>query len=118
MVGTLEDALDMKRRPQKDELSDWDREKIGTFVRLEIPLTDIYKLRKVAELLRGVADKIDNHTRRTDLPIKTILIELKWDLGATGTRIKRMFPEVFRRRFYSHGTQDYCDTTDSAESDT
>ena len=117
MVGTLEGALDMKRRPQMDELSDWDREKIGTFVRIEIPLTDIYKLRKVAEKLRGLADRIDNHTRRTDLPIKTILIELKWDMGMVGTQIKRMFPEVFKRRFYSHGTQDHCSTTSSAEAD-
>jgi len=117
MVATLEAALAEKRRPQADELSEWDREKIGTFVRLEIPLTDIYKLRKVAGLLRGLADRIDTHTRRSDLSIVDILVRLKFEIGSTGTRIKRMFPEVFKRRFYSHRPQDTCDTTSSAESD-
>lgn len=117
MVGTLEDALMEKRRPQMDELTDFDRKQIGTFIRLEIPLTDIYKLRKVANLLRGAADRIDHRTRRTDLSIKDILVGLKYDLGGVGTQIKRMFPEVFQRRFYSHGPQDYCDTTSSAQPD-
>jgi hypothetical protein len=118
MVGTLDEALDMKRRPQKDELTDIDREHIGTFVRLEIPLTDIYKLRKVADILRGIADRIDHTTRRDDRSIKDILLRLKYELQTTGHRIRCMYPEVFKRRFYSHGPQDYCDTTDSADTDT
>lgn len=117
MVGTLEDALMQKRRPQMDELTDLDRKHIGTFIRFEIPLTDIYKLRKVADLLRGAADVIEQRTRRTDISIKDILVGLKFDLGGYGSRIKRLFPEVFKRRFYSHGTQDYCSTTDSAGPD-
>lgn len=118
MVGTLEEALDVKRRPQMDELSDLDRKHIGTFIRIEIPLTDIYKLRKVADMLRGMATEIDQRTRRTDLSIKDILVGLKFELALRASRIRSIFPEVFKRRFYSHGSQDYCDTTDGAGSDT
>jgi hypothetical protein len=118
MVGTIEQVLEVKRRAQAHELTDIEREQIGRFVRFEIPLTDIYKMRKVADLLRGAAAEIDNRTRRTDLSIKDILVGLKYELRLTSSRIRSMFPEVFERRFYSHGTQDYCDTTDSAESDT
>jgi hypothetical protein len=118
MVGSLKDALDMKRRPQMDEMTDIERAQIGRFVRFEIPLTDIYKMRKVADLLRGAAAEIDNRTRRTDHSIKDILVGLKYELRLYSSRIRSIFPEVFERRFYSHGTQDHCDTTDSAESDT
>lgn len=118
MVGTLDEALDMKRRPQMDELSEHDRKQIGTFIRIEIPLTDIYKLRKVADHLRGMAAEIETRTRRTDLSIKDILVGLKFDMHLRASRIRSIFPEVFRRRFYSHGPQDYCATTDCAETDT
>lgn len=99
MVGTVEDALDMKRRPQADDMSEWERSKIGATLRIEIPLSDIYKLRKVAALLRGFADKIDNHTRRSDMTVKAILYQLKWDGSETAQAIKRLYPAVFRRRY-------------------
>ena len=106
MVGSLDQALDMKRRPQKGELTDYDRKLIGTFVRLEIPLTDLYKLREVAEHLRGFADKIDHLTRRQDLTVRGILMELKMEASLTATKIKKRFPEVFERRFTGHQSHD------------
>jgi len=106
MVGTLDQAIDMKRRPQMDELTEHDLKMIGSFVRLEIPMSDIYKLRKVAEHLRGLADKIDNTTRRTDLSVRAILMELKFEASLTATRIKKQYPEVFEKRFTGHGPQD------------
>ena len=106
MVGTIEQALDMKRRPQAHELTEYDLKQIGTFVRFEIPMTDMYKLRQVADLLRGFANLIDTQTRRTDLSVRTILVELKFDASLTASRIKDLFPEVFKRRYTGHGPQD------------
>jgi len=97
MVGTLQQALETRDRPT--EISEYDLKMIGTFVRLEIPLTDIHKLRQVPDLLRAFANKIDAHTRRTDLPLRSIMLELKMDASMTAARIKALFPEVFRRRW-------------------
>ena len=94
-----------RRRPQANELSEFDRKLIGSFIRIEIPMEDIYKLRQVADLLRGFADRIDNHTRRPDLPIRTILLEVKHEGSMTSRAIKALFPSVFSKRWYDHRSE-------------
>jgi hypothetical protein len=59
MVGTIEQALEARDRRNSGDLSEFDQKMIGTFVRLEIPMTDIHKLRQVPALLREFADRID-----------------------------------------------------------
>lgn len=99
MVGTIEQALEARDQRNAHDLSDFDLKMIGTFVRLEIPMTDISKLRQVPALLREFASRIDEKTRRSDLPIRSILLELKMDASLTATRIKELSPEVFKKRW-------------------
>lgn len=99
MVGTLEQVLDARERRDLDHLTEFDLKMIGTFVRIEIPMTDINKLRRVSALLRDLADLIDSRTSRKELSARTILMELKMDARVTAARIKDLCPEVFRKRW-------------------
>jgi hypothetical protein len=74
---TPEQVLDMRRKPDPEELSQVDKDIIGETCRLEIPFRDVYRMRQTAELLRGYADLLDFYSRRTDLPPRTILFTLR-----------------------------------------
>lgn len=74
---TPEKVLEMRRKPDPNELSQVDRDIIGETCRLEIPFRDVYRMRQTAELLRGYADQLDFYSRRTDLPPRTILFHLR-----------------------------------------
>lgn len=94
MVGpTYEEWLEERRAgltnaPESEELSDMDKDIIGGTCRLEIPFRDVYRMRQTAELLRGYADKLDFYSRRTDLPIRTILLTLKLEARALNKAIR------------------------------
>jgi hypothetical protein len=77
MVGTNEQVLEMRKKRDPEELSDFAKDIIGGTCRIEIPFRDKFKLRKAADLLRGYADTIENFTRRTDLPDRAILFYLR-----------------------------------------
>lgn len=67
-----EDMRKKKRDPE--DLTAYDRAIIGgNSCRIEIPLRDKFLMRKVAEMLRGYAETLDNYSHRTDLPDRAIL---------------------------------------------
>jgi len=76
MVATNEAELErrgMLKRPnlrvvEELPLNALDRDVIGRAIRIEIPFTDLYKLRRIAELLAGLAEDIAFQSRRTDHP--------------------------------------------------
>jgi hypothetical protein len=103
---TPEEVIEQRRlKSETDELSEADRQTLGTFIRFEIPLSDISRLRSVGELLRRYADKIDAITRRSDMPIRTMLLELRFEGVQITKAIKTLYPDVFKRRWYSHRDQ-------------
>lgn len=53
---------------EEPPLNALDRVVIGKAVRIEIPFSDLYKMRRMAEMLRGLADDIDFNSRRIDHP--------------------------------------------------
>jgi hypothetical protein len=107
MVGMNEDYV-MAKRPTEDAhgLTAFERKIIGTGVRLEIPFAGKYQLRQIADILRGYAEKIDFHTRRTDLKDWEILSYLKNEAKVTQMRIRETIestgkgkaPKPYRQR--------------------
>jgi integrase/recombinase XerC len=71
------------------ELSDFDRKIIGGPVRIEIPLTDARRMRRIAKLLREYAETIDESCRDTSLSERTILNHLKMEARAVVLRIRK-----------------------------
>jgi hypothetical protein len=76
-------------RPES-ELTQYDKDIIGSGVRIEIPFQDLEKLREMARMLRQLADSIDGTTRRDDMPLRAILMSLMWEARAINARIKEM----------------------------
>lgn len=61
----------LTKAPQTAEeprLNAWDQSIVGKAIRIEIPFTDIYKMREIAEMLHGLAADLDFTSRRTDHP--------------------------------------------------
>lgn len=85
---TPEEVMAMKRKPDPTELSQMDKDIIGDTCRIEIPFRDIHKMRVAAELLRGYADSLDFNSRRTDLPVRTILLSLREEARAINKRLR------------------------------
>ncbi len=74
-----------------DELSELDRKIVGgSSVRLEIPITDKFTLRKLPDMLRGFAAHIENQSRRPDLADRTILLDIKAEARAFNSRIREI----------------------------
>jgi hypothetical protein len=89
MVGKTEDFVEMKKQEKRfDELSDLDKMVIGQAVRIEIPFTDQYNMRRIADLLRGYAELLDLWSRRTDLPPRSVLMHLRGEAKLVNTRIR------------------------------
>lgn len=94
----------MARKKQEVEfggLTDYDRERIGAAVRIEIPFTDEFKLRTMADWLRGFADYIDNTTRHHNLPLVSRLRLVKSEANSLNRRIKDLHG---REHFNKNGT--------------
>jgi hypothetical protein len=91
MVGTVEEAVSsMRRKDIMDGLSDWDKRVIGRACRLEVPLSDAYTLRRIADLLRGFAAMLDNHSRRTDLSERAVLYDIKAEAMTFNARVREL----------------------------
>jgi hypothetical protein len=82
-------------------LTDYDRERIGAAVRIEIPFTDEFKLRTIADWLRGYAEFIDQHSRQHTLPLVTRLRLMKIEANSLNRRIKDLHG---RENFNKNGT--------------
>jgi hypothetical protein len=91
MVGTVEGVL-AERKDKKaitEELDDFDKKMIGAAVRLEIPFTSVYNMRKIAEFLHGYADMLDNYSRRSDIKDRAILYHLKMEARRINAKIRK-----------------------------
>ncbi len=76
---------------EQDELTDFDRKLIGgRAVRLEIPLSNRYTLRKIPDMLRGFAALIDSHTRNPDIGERTVLLAIKAEVRSFNARVREI----------------------------
>jgi hypothetical protein len=94
----------MARKRQEIEfggMTDYDRQHVGAAIRLEIPFTDEFKMRKIADWLRGYAEFIDQTSRHTNLPLRTRLSLMKLEARGLNSRIKDLHG---RENFNSNGT--------------
>lgn len=92
MVGTLDDQV-VRLRQEKiaAEMTEHDRKIIGaSSARLVIPLTDRYSLRKIPDMLRGLAALIEQQAVRNDLSDRTILLEVKGEVSSFNSRIREI----------------------------
>lgn len=90
-ISQLKPAAEaMRRKDIMDGLSEWDRKMLGRACRVEIPLTDQYTLRRIADLLRGLAATLDTYSRRTDLTERMILLGMKGEIQSLNNRIREL----------------------------
>lgn len=91
MVAVDPAAWDRQRKlsaTDHNQLSTYDRDLIGTPVRVEIPFEDPTKLREIADLLRGLAETIEFTTEREDIPLRHRLSMIRRETMAINKRIR------------------------------
>lgn len=75
---------------QRDRLNQYETDLIGKVVRLDIPLTSVMNLRRVAEELRGLAHQFDCMGRfRNDKPM-LVMGEVKSLVHQTNRRLRKI----------------------------
>jgi hypothetical protein len=87
MVGLLEQFVSRKPEPEV-ELSQMDRDIIGTAVRIEIPFSGRYQLRQIAGILRAYADRVEFWTRQQEMDDRTVLFNLRMEAKLANRRIR------------------------------
>jgi hypothetical protein len=94
MVGKIEDFLAARRRQQELEESDGNdaigRMMVGQWARLEVPLSSVYNLRRVAVLLRDLAEQLDFLSRRDDIPNRMILFQARESAREVNAKLRQM----------------------------
>lgn len=76
MVGTLNEALDLKRdQKQLEELNEHDKQIIGGTARLDLPMDSQYRLRQIAQELTHLAGILDRLSRDNAITARHALIE-------------------------------------------
>jgi hypothetical protein len=60
----------------RDEVDKLEQQYVGDLVRLEIPLKSVMNLRKVAEVLRGLAARLDTLGRYSDYEPASVMLEV------------------------------------------
>ena len=71
----------MKKRNLEptDIIPEWKRHVVGNSARLDIPLDNIYLLRKVGPVIAGMAEHIKFTAQRTDISEYDILLSIRHD---------------------------------------
>lgn len=82
MVDVNPAEWDMARKAGvkfREEMNEIDRIICGAdqAKHLIIPMSDVYNLRRIAEVLRSVASDLDFLSRRTDIKARTIILETR-----------------------------------------
>ena len=91
MVGTVEEALAKKASEiEFGGLTEYDKERLGAAIRLEIPFTDEFKLQQIADMLRGLAADIDHISRNASLPLASRLMLMKSHAQQMNRRIRKL----------------------------
>lgn len=103
MVGTVDGEL--HRRASQDEmdgLTEYDLQVLGKAVRIEVPITSLYTLRRVASLFHGYADRLAVISRRhDDSTMRAKLMECRMLLSQLNYEIKDAHG---RAKFNKNGT--------------
>lgn len=109
MVGTIEDALDLKRdKKQLEELNEQDKMIIGGTARLDLPMDSQYRLRQVAEELSNLARMFDRLSRDNAITARQALIEASTQafftrraiLSLTGRKLR--YPRFRKSRIWGN----------------
>lgn len=90
ITRNMAERLDAARLPDQmvaDDLSDFDKSIIGKDVRITIPLKSKVRLRDVAELLRGLAQRLDGISRDPHYSERHALFDAKWVAQQTQKKI-------------------------------
>lgn len=89
MVGTVEEAV---ARLKEEDLTDFDRTLLGEFTckNLRIPLESAVNLRRVADIMHGLATELDRLSRRGDMSARSILIETQWLINRANRKIRTL----------------------------
>ena len=94
MVDFLPEDLEAMRksRLKMEEMSQVDREicAADTPTHLVIPMNDIYNLRRIADLLRGLASDFDVLSRRHDIRPRSIIMDARAAVRYANKRIREM----------------------------
>jgi hypothetical protein len=94
MVGKIEDFLAARRRQQEAEAADENdaigRMMVGQWARLEVPLASVYNLRRVAALLRDLAEELDFLSRQDDIPNRMILFQARESAREVNAKLRTM----------------------------
>lgn len=92
MVGTLEDGLARLKVELGEEMTDFDRAVVGAFgsKNLRIPMTSAVNLRRVADIMRGLATDLERLSKRGDLAARTIILEAGWCVNQANAKIRAL----------------------------
>jgi hypothetical protein len=93
MVGTLRDALLRQKQAQGGDALDNDDDFTllnRDTCRLELPLTSVAAQRRVAALLRGLAEQLDFLAQRQDIPPHSILFQVWESARSTNRKLRAM----------------------------
>ena len=92
MVGTLEDGLARLKVEHGDEMTPFDREVVGAFgsKNLRIPMTSAVNLRRVADIMRGLAGELEILSRRGDLSARFIILAAKQCIDEANEKIREL----------------------------
>lgn len=90
MVGTVEEEV--ARRKERDELTDFDRTVVGAFgsKNLRIPMTSAVNLRRIADIMHGLATELDRISRRGDLSARSIILEAHFLVDMANKSIREL----------------------------
>ena len=78
----------------KDELTDMDRQIIGASKRITIPLGDAFILRDIADMLRGLALQMEVASKTTELPLRSRLMNVRFEIDSTNRKIRDRAKQV------------------------
>lgn len=76
----------------EEEMSDFDRQVAGAFgsKNLRIPMTSAVDLRRVADIMAGLATELNRLSRRGDLSTRSIIIEAQWLVSRANHAIRTL----------------------------
>jgi hypothetical protein len=93
MVGTLQDAILRAKQAKGGDSLDTDDDFTllnRDTTRLELPLTSVVAQRRVAALLRGLAEQLEFLSQRTDIPPHSILFQVWQSARQTNRKLRAM----------------------------
>lgn len=97
MVGTVQEAVEMKREKKSfEEMSDWEMQQLPRGLRLDIPLKSTQHMKRLAPLLRALANAIETECRKPDLTPVQVLNHI-WLHGQSARRIIQQITGEGRR---------------------